>query len=322
MFEDLIPFYVQDKLIEIVSPIRRSRDKWNFRCSICGDSKKSKNKRRGNYYPRTDSYHCFNCEASAKGLWIIAKLSHMSIEDVKRDFLNSINSEKSQKEIIPTDEEEQPLVKNVINSIPNHWDDVPPNIYEAIIVKRGILDAPYTPKKWKFYYNKISKRLVIPWVSDGEMNYYQERAIYKNQDPKYIFPFNAAKSIFNLDNIDENYPYIFGLEGAFDCIWIKNGIAIGGVSLTEDQQHLLDRYLCDYVHFFDNQSKDTTAMTKSLRLAKDDIRAKIFVWPRGFDAKDVNEYVIKHKNNPFNDENFLKSRIFNGARAILELKNL
>lgn len=321
MFEEHEPFFVQDKLIELVSPIQRTASRWNFRCPVCGDSKKKRNKKRGNYYPKNNSFYCFNCDTSAQGLWVIAKLADIPIDKVKREFLDSIGKGKHNREILPEEVKEEPKQK-VIKKIPDNWIDVPPEIYEAIITKRKILQAPYAPKDWQFYMNKDSKRLVIPWTDDGEMNYYQERAIYAHQAPKYTFPFNTVKAMFGLTRIDESFPYIFGLEGCFDSIWVKNGTCQGGLTLTEDQQELVEKTMCDYVYFFDNQGIDETSMKKSLKLAQENTRANIFIWPRKMPEKDVNEYCIRHENNIFNDETFLESRIFRGARAILELKNL
>ena len=81
------------------------------------------------------------------------------------------------------------------------------------------------------YYDKVKNRLVIPWTKE----YYQERALTKQQEKeegKYLFPPNVDKPIYGLDTIDTNFKYLFLLEGVFDAIWVKNGLAVGSLILS------------------------------------------------------------------------------------------
>jgi hypothetical protein len=112
------------------------------------------------------------------------------------------------------------------------------------------------------------------------------------------------------------------LEGAFDSIWVRNGVSIGSVTITNKQEAILNNYLCDIVLFFDNQFKDETSLKKSLKIAETNIHQKLFIWPENINAKDVNEYIIKYGENPFNDENFLKKNTYSGVKALFKLKSI
>ena len=315
-------YFVENKLNEHVRKITRYNDRWQMRCPICGDSAKNKRIKRFWYYKKTNSAYCFNsgCPASEQGLPILKILSlicNQSISEIKLEYLKSFG--KTTKKIRPKEKIKE-LPKQKVELL-DSWIPIDDKIQKYIDF-RQVLDAPHAPKNWTFYYDKRKKRLVIPWSFKGKLKSYQLRAIYKNQDPKYLFPFNVDKPVFGIENIDESFPYIFGLEGAFDSVWVKNGVAVGGLTPTENQLNIINSKLCEYVYMFDNQWTDKTSMEKSCRLAKKDVNAKIFIWPRDIQEKDVNEYVIKHKQNPFNEKNFLKKHIYSGVKALLLLKSI
>ena len=319
-FKDIeFAYFVQYKLQENIRKITRYNDRWNFKCPICGDSQKNSRSKRGWYYIKTNSYYCWNggCAASEQGLPILKVLSlvcHQSMAELKLEYLKSLG--KTSKKIHKK-EEVKVLPKQKVELL-DSWIPIDDNI-QKYIEHRRILEAPFAPKNWQFYFDKKKKRLVIPWNINGKLKSYQLRAIYKNQTPKYLFPFNVDKPVFGIDNVDESFPYIFGLEGAFDSIWVKNGVAIGGLTPTENQINSIKSKLCDYVYMFDNQWADETSMKKSIKLATDDPYAKIFIWPHGTNCKDVNEFVIKQNKNPFVEKTFLKKHIYSGVRALLVL---
>ena len=83
--------FVQNRLYLTVGRVQKGTCEWKFNCPICGDSKKIRSKMRGSYYPKTNSFKCFNEGCSASGLFIIAKFENKDISEVKRDFLDSLN---------------------------------------------------------------------------------------------------------------------------------------------------------------------------------------------------------------------------------------
>ena len=319
LFEDQFPVYVQDKIVEHVSRIDRKGDKWNFRCPLCGDSKKSMKLERGWYYLRNNTYHCFNCGANCQGGTLIAQLEGKTIDEIKRDFLISIRKEKYNVNIPSI--MQAPLKKRTSFKLEDSWTDESPLISE-FVSSRKIDIAPFKPKNWKLWYDTKTKRIVLPWTRNGEIKTFQLRATMKNQLPKYMFPSNSDKDIFGLDSIDDNLGVIFMFEGALDSIFCVNGVAVGGVNLTDKQTDLLKIYLSEKIFFLDNQNLDKTAKEKMEKIARSDSKQKMFVWPKKMcKCKDVNEHVITFNENPFIDLDFLKSRVFSGARALLEMKN-
>ena len=216
-------------------------------------------------------------------------------------------------------EEPKPKLQQ-IKSIPKNWVELPEDVYQDIIVKRRILEAPYSPKKWKFYLNIKSNRLIIPWNEYGELNYYQERAIKTYQDPKYLFPFDTEKAIFNIDAIDETSPYIYFTEGSFDSIFIKNAVAIGQVFPNNNQMEKLSSYLSELVWFPDNPWVDDTTRDKIISLGKKIPKQKVFMWDKNIKCKDINETVCKLDNLEFFSESYIQSRIITLDKAVITLR--
>lgn len=331
LFDDsTVADYVQDKIYETVGKIKRIQDRWNFRCPICGDSKKSKHKARGNYYPKTNSYHCFNEGCTASGLWIVAKFQNIDITEVKKDFISysrKINSGNYDRpsaviDINPTELSTNKEAQSNGLQLPSEWTiDLPLNVREYL-AKRKLLSAPYCPKNWQLYYDIKTHRIGIPWIREKQIKFWQTRATSKNQYPKYDSSLKSEKDIFNYDMIDPLYPFVFMLEGVFDAIWVKNGVALAGVSITSHQQSLLDRVDNKKVWMFDNQWTDSTALKKTMKIFTNHPNDLVFVWPSEIIEKDVNELILNDPDfvNKFSDFSWMSSNIYNGLRGLIRMK--
>lgn len=332
--------YTENKIYQYVSSIKRkSSNKLNFRCPICGDSLQSQRKMRGWFNYRSGTYKCYNggCPArkTLSGLKFLALLQNKSIDEVKKDIIQENSKHYSKSELLQKLLESNtnpsannssitPILSSINTSIlkPITWVDISNNKYvEEYLNSRKIYKAPYIPNNWKLYYESEKNKIVIPWIRDKQIVYYQYRSLYKDDLVKYYFPPNLSKDIFGLDLIDDNFKYIFLIEGVFDSIFVKNGIAIGGTELSDYQSQLLDKYKLThkFVWLFDNQWKDNTSYIKSLELLKkNDL---IFIWPKNISEKDVNDFYLKNnENNSFTNENFLTSNIYSGGKGLLKLK--
>jgi len=114
---------------------------------------------------------------------------------------------------------------------------------------------------------------------------------------------------------------MFLMEGVFDCIFVKNAVAIGGVALTPYQEDLISKYMCDLVWFFDNQHQDSRAMIETIKKLKESPKNKVFIWPK-INAKDVNDGVLGDENfiNNINSTDWINSHIYSGAKGLLKLQ--
>jgi hypothetical protein len=206
--------------------------------------------------------------------------------------------------------------------IPSEWIDINDDC-ETLLNGRHIFDAPYLPKNYKFYFDTQYNRLVIPWKTNNEITYYQSRALYKKQEPKYIFPPDLEKPVFFPNKLDPELPYIFVFEGFLDAIYCKNSVVAGGLRLSNSQSEYLDNMSADYqlVLFTDNPYKDESSFKFVEKTALTNPKKLFFKWTKDIEAKDLNEYLCKTKQFDLcTSDEYLKSHIITASKYYLLLK--
>lgn len=329
--QDVIEFSSQKILENIAGTVETHSDYLLFRCPFCGDSKKSLKKMRGYFYKNLKNpyYKCFNgdCEISYSAFMFVAKLENKSIQEIMKEFYLTLNPSKLKRVMIHNDEkpilQEKQKQKIELDYIPSNWHNIN-NHTSALeyLNNRKFFNAPNLPKNWNLYFNIWNNRIVFPWLRNNKLIYYQERTI-QNEEPKYLFPPSSEKEIFNLDNIDSSFPFIFYTEGMMDSIYIKNGIAIGGITLTEYQKDILHTYTptAEIIFFSQNYWKDEATRKKIFKLYKSHPQLKLIKWSRNNPYKDINDEIIKTNDiNKYYDINYLKNNLITISRLKVDLQ--
>ena len=332
MIDSELNIYMAEMVYEYVPGARRIGYKLNFRCPICGDGHKSTS-RRGWFYINSGSYYCWNagCEANESGmsgLMFLSRVSGKSIKEIKLELVK--NAEKFVFKKQQPKASDKPLQKSksakkeAIDKIDfGIWTKDLPDFCLDYIKTRKLDKAEFKPPWLEFMYNREDQRLVIPWP-DG---YYQERKLLSSQDkePKYKFPKGVEKPVFGLDMLDPNFKYIFLLEGVFDSIWVKNGVAVGSLKMSSHQEELIKKFTDDgykAVWMPDNQFADTSSFEMTKKICSKDPYVEVFIWPKVLKKfKDVNETVMKSDKfiELWKSEEFLKKYTKNSLAALLEL---
>lgn len=289
----------------------------NFRCPFCGDSKKNKSKARAHFYRESCSFYCFNCGHSDTGFGLVAKLKNTTTKTVKKEFFLSCKNDNTLKDAIATEfllkkpiklEKQEPIKQKLIQPT---WVDIDDTCYQYLD-NRKIFDAPGIDKRFKFYLDTMTTRLVIPWYNKGEIMYYQLRSLNPKQQPKYLFPSGIKKKTYGFDKIDENVSFICYTEGILDAIFVKNCLAIGGLKPTIEQEKEIkaNAYNKDIIWISDNYWIDEASRKAILDKAKTNPKQLIFCWDKNCKCKDINELICE-QNNPklFWDEHFIRTNI-------------
>lgn len=324
---------VERKIYECVPQIIRRTGRLNFKCPLCGDSKKNGSQRRGWFFLDDGVYKCYNdgCTGDS-GLGAVsfyALLSRIDYKQAKKEILmqlkdsgDSLQGFLNENSLKQKMEEKKPIT---FYDIHPEWYPIEENkIAYDFIKNRKIMEAPFFPESMKLYYDKKQDKIVIPWWRDGKMVCYQYRTLKKDDPRKYTFPFNSMKDIFGMDNIDSSYPYIFYTEGAFDAIFFKNCIAIGGLSPNEKQMKLLKEYAFidkELVFLPDNPWVDESARKNIMKLKLTHPSKKIFMWEKSNPYKDFNEEIqetgdlLKYTNT-----DYINSRVITILKASVILQ--
>jgi hypothetical protein len=291
--------FLNEKILEYLPHERvKIGDKINFRCPLCGDSRKSSTKKRGFWYCNTASFFCFNCSTGMSGIKFLQFLSGSDYEDIKREYLRLFIKSGSSISLsaqydIP---KEEPSIFDMRPAVKPEWKKPLSEKAKSYLAGRMVLDAPYLKEDLFSCDGKNGEYILIPWIVNGIDAYYQLNDYQKLGPMKYVFPKNRRKLLYGLDNIDVTWPYVICFEGVYDSLFVKNAVACGSKSITDYQLKLIkERYPGHQICVsFDNDTPGIEAMSKYIEKGLD---VKFFRWfNQNTAAKDVNDYVVAEKN--------------------------
>ena len=211
-------------------------DLYNFRCPICGDSQKHKNKARGYLYPvKADmNFKCHNCGASSTFSNFVKTLDPVLYKQYIFEKFKTRNTGKGSIFEEPKFDFKKPVFKKSLD-LPRA-SEIP--IATKYLEKRKIDPHNfYFTKEFQKWTNthkqtfdtihRDESRVIIP-LHDTEKNLigFQGRSLGTNS-VKYITVMlnEDAPKIYGLDKIDEKKP-IYITEGPFDSTFVENSVAM------------------------------------------------------------------------------------------------
>ena len=295
-------------------------DLYNFRCPLCGDSQKHKNKARGYIYAKKAdaNYKCHNCGASTTFSNFLKTLDPTLQKQYIFEKFQTRNTGKGSIIEEPKFNFKKPVFRKKIDL---------PRASEVKIAKQYLdnrkLDSTkfyYTDKfkewtntqKQTFdYIGKDEPRIIIPmYDSAKKLIGFQGRSLIPNSI-KYITIMidEDAPKIYGLDQITEEKP-IYIIEGPFDASLVENGIAMCGADVDIGS-------FCwsDYIYVYDNEPRSreiTTRIRKTI-----DGGDKVVIWPTSIEEKDVNDMIL----GGHDVMGMLKSNTYSGLKAKIKFNN-
>lgn len=303
------------------------------RCSVCGDSKDNKLKRRFYFYQKDDVINCVchNCGYSGHIVkymklkepyfyrqYVIEKFGER--EKPKREEFNFV-PEKIQYTVKPKIDTTGLVL---INNLP---DDHPAKTY---IKSRKIPSYPiyYVDKFCEFSskYNSDFKtkkehpRIIIPIFSrDGVFEAYQARSLNGEQPKYYTVAVNEdAIKIFGVDKVRADKT-VYVVEGPIDSLYIPNAIAARSSAIIQCVEKcsaiINNNPKNDYVLIWDNEPRKPEIVEK----IKNAISAgySVVIWPQDWKYKDINEGIVDGKQ-PIDIYQMIKNNTYSGLIANLK----
>jgi len=295
-------------------------DLYNFRCPLCGDSKKHKNKARGYIYPlKSDmNYKCHNCGASST---FSNFLKQIDTTLHKQYVFEKFKEGKTGKGSIieePKFDFKKPVFKQKLNL---------PKASEVPVAKKYLekrkLDSTqfYFTNKFKQWVNTQKKtfdtigrdesRIIIP-MYDTERNLigFQGRSLGPNS-VKYITVMlnEEAPKVYGMDRIDTTKS-VYVVEGPFDSTFVKNSIALCGSD--GDFEFIKDN---DCIYTYDNEPRNKEIVGRIERCIQNNKR--VVIWPREVNQKDINDMVLAGHDIM----SILKLNTYSGLEAKVKFNN-
>ena len=278
---------------------RVKADLFNFRCPICGDSQKHKNKARGYFYQvkTNTNYKCHNCGASMSFNNFLKQIDstlhkQYTMEKFKEGFTgrNFVVDE-------PKLEFTKPIFRKKID-LPRA-SEVP--IAKNYLEKRNLNASQfYFAAKFKEWTNtqkhtfdtigRDESRIIIPmYDTDKNLIGFQGRSLGPNS-VKYITVMlqDEAPKLFGLDKIDDTKP-IYITEGPFDSTFLENSVAMCGSDLD-----IGSFGWSSYIWVFDNEPRNREIIERINKTI--DRGDQIVIWPSNIHEKDINDMVLSGHN--------------------------
>ena len=289
---------------------------YNFRCPICGDSQKHKNKARGYLYDvkNNTNFKCHNCGASMSLNNFLKQVDPVlhksySLEKFKEGHTgrNFVVDEPVFKFEAPKFKQKMDLPKAIEN----------PKACGYLMARQLDPSKFYYAKNFKKFVNKLKptfeddtydeERIVIPLYYEKNLIGFQGRSLGPSK-VKYITVMldDDAPKIYGLDNIKRDAP-VYVTEGPFDSTFIRNAIAMCGADAD------VSRWGIDNpVWIYDNEPRNreiTNRISKTI-----DAGHSVVIWPSDIDDKDINDMVMSGKDV----QSVIESNIYSGLEAKLK----
>jgi len=291
--------FIDIKYINIIST-RLSKFKkvkanlYNFRCPICGDSRKNKNKARGYLYEvkNNTNYKCHNCGINISFSNFLKEIDNTIHKEYSFDKFKEGKTGKNFVVEEPKFNFESPKFKTRIN-LPKASENEDARKY--LENRKLDPDKFYYAEKFKYWTNTLKKtfdnidydepRIIIPLFYEKKLIGFQGRAL-GNSKIKYItimLDENAPK-IYGLDTIDEKKP-IYVVEGPFDSTFVSNCVALCG---SDGDVGCLKG--SDIIFVYDNEPRNKEIVDRIDRIIERGYKSVI--WPSNIKEKDINDMVL------------------------------
>ena len=289
---------------------------YNFRCPICGDSQKHRNKARGFLYgiKANVNFKCHNCGASMS---FNNFLKQIDTTVHKQYILEKFKDGNTGKNFVieePKFEFEAPKFKPKLN-LPTA--DANPAAKEYL--ERRKLNPTkfyYTDRfrqwtntqKWTFDDVTYDEpRIIIPLVYMNTIIGFQGRSLGPNK-VKYITVMlnEEAPKIYGLDTISKKSP-VYVVEGPFDSCFLSNSVALcgsdGDVACLQGSSLVI---------VYDNEPRNREIVSRIERCIERGDRTVI--WPSNIKEKDINDMVLSGHDV----QKVIESNTYDGLEAKLK----
>ena len=291
---------VDSKYVGLVSSrlqkFKRVKDNlYNFRCPICGDSQKNKNKTRGYIYQvkNNTNFKCHNCGSSMSFNNFVKTIDPTLHKQYTLEKFKEGHTGRNFVVESPKLEFVKPVFKKSIN-LPKASSDS--RAKEYLTNRKIDPDKFYFADKFMEWTNtqkqtfdtilRDESRIVIPMYDETKnLIGFQGRSLGKSFT-KYITVMlnDESPKIYGLEKIDRKQS-IYIVEGPFDSTFVENSVAMCGSDID-----VRSFDWSDYIWVLDNEPRNREIVNRVSRVINRGDR--VVIWPNGLMEKDINDMVL------------------------------
>ena len=287
---------------------------YTFRCPICGDSQKNKNKTRGYFYmvKNNTNFKCHNCGASMSLNNFIKKIDTTVHKQYTLEKFKEGHTGKNFVVEEPKFEFTKPVFRKSID-LPKASEIPGPKEY--LVSRKLDPDKFYYAPKFKKWVNTQKQmfdnikydesRIIIPLYDETKnLIGFQGRAL-DNSPTKYITIMldDEAPKLYGLDAIDTKKP-IYIVEGPFDSTFVENSVAMCGSDVD-----IRSFGWGDHIWILDNEPRNREIVNRIAKLI--DRGEKVVIWGNNIVEKDINDMVLAGHDVM----SMIKSNTYSGLEA-------
>ena len=313
--------YVDVKYINLISARFQKFKKvknnlYNFRCPICGDSQKNRNKARGYLYQvkNNTNYKCHNCGINVSFNNFLRQIDPVIHKQYTFEKFKEGHTGRNFTADEPVFHFEAPKFKPKLD-LPKASEN--PDATEYLVNRKLNPDNYYYAEKFKEWTNSLQQtfgsterdepRIIIPLFYQNTLVGFQGRALGPSKI-KYITVMlnDDAPKIYGLDEVQKNKT-VYVTEGPFDSTFICNAIAMCGADGDVSKWGINDP-----VWIYDNEPRNSEILSRISRAIE--IGQKVVIWPSSIKEKDINDMVL----SGLNVQSVIELNTYSGLEAKLK----
>jgi len=303
--------FIDLKYIHMVSAkLDRFQDKgnnlFNFRCPICGDSERKKNKMRGYLYRKDNDmfYRCHNCDHGTTLGKFLERVDHLVYKEyvmekfVKKDEPKKEPNPEYAFDFKPDFDKPARLIDNLmdrLDTLPTDHEAVkyaksrmiPETQFHRLYYVEDIRTLSQLNTKYTEALNIKQPRLSLPFIdTQGQLTGMALRGM-RGEKLRYINLIIKENNlqVFGMEEVDTNKE-IYVVEGPIDSLFLDNAIACVGTAFGK-----VDKLgLTYFTMVFDNQPRNKEVCNlihKQIKLGN-----KVCLWPEYMEEKDINDMIL------------------------------
>lgn len=311
---------------------KRVQNNFNFRCPLCGDSKKNRTKARGWILIKNQksNYYCFNCGASTSFRMFLKRMDEsLFMEYVKESMLEQGQNpevvEFTQKLKAPkfVSTTQLSALKKISQLHPDHpvkryidKRQIPPQYHYKLFYATRYKAWVNTVIPNKFKLDRDEPRIIIPLLSeDKELMGMQCRSLDPKAEVKYITLLinEDNPKAYGLDTVDKS-KIILALEGPIDTMFLSNAIASCGGKIDPIVKQ------CGFpkenvIIVYDNEPRNKDTVKKMEDAINDGY--KVCIWPAQIKQKDINDMVLEGLTPEYIESTIKQNSYFGPAAKLM-----
>ena len=289
---------------------------YNFRCPLCGDSQKNKNKARGYLYQvkNNTNFKCHNCGVNISFNNFLKQIDSVIYKQYTFEKFKDGKTGKNFTTEEPVFKFEVPKFKPKLD-LPKASTN--PDAKKYLESRKLNPDKFYYTDQFKSWTNSLKNvfddttkdepRIIIPLFYQNTLIGFQGRSLGPSKI-KYITVMlnDDAPKIYGLDEIEKEKT-VYITEGPFDSTFISNAIALCGADGDVSKWGISNP-----VWIYDNEPRNAEIHSRISRVI--DRGEKVVIWPSTIKEKDINEMIL----SGLNVQSVIESNTYSSLEAKLK----